>query len=163
MELTVSAFNNKKEEWAEYAERLENYFEANDVVAEEKKRTILLKCSGSSNLPLDQDTCTSRSPTRPDLCANRFQGQSQSLTTRDQGKGERVVMFLWLPYDYRDTLSDMLCDRIMCGICSKKVQRHMLQKPEPYAKALDTVPVSKKRTGPDLTGQGRCSFPAKRD
>ena len=41
---SIAEFCLEKENWTSYIERLHNYFIANDVVAEEKKRVILSAC-----------------------------------------------------------------------------------------------------------------------
>ena len=43
----VSPFDGNQEEWAEYAERLEHYFTANDIVDIAKRRAILLNGVGA--------------------------------------------------------------------------------------------------------------------
>ncbi len=43
----VSAFDGNQEDWVEYAERLENYFIANDIDDEAKRRAILLNGVGA--------------------------------------------------------------------------------------------------------------------
>ena len=42
----VGPFESSREEWCEYAERLGHYCVVNDIVAEEKKRVILLTVVG---------------------------------------------------------------------------------------------------------------------
>ena len=43
---TVSPFNGSHVDWIEYAERLDNYFVAHDIVDVAKKRAILLNAVG---------------------------------------------------------------------------------------------------------------------
>ena len=50
---TVGEFDSGRETWVSYSERLEQYFIANDVAGEEKKRAILLSVCGAINLPVD--------------------------------------------------------------------------------------------------------------
>ena len=44
----VQEFDREKEEWTQYAERLEHYFVANEVQSPERKRAILLSVMGPS-------------------------------------------------------------------------------------------------------------------
>ena len=48
----ISAFNPAQEEWDEYVERLQHYFTANDILAEDKRRAILLTAVGPSTYRL---------------------------------------------------------------------------------------------------------------
>ena len=48
----VSAFDGNQEEWVDYAERLENYFIANDTTDPAKQRAILLNGVGASTYRL---------------------------------------------------------------------------------------------------------------
>ena len=57
----VSPFDGNQEEWAEYAERLEHYFTANDIVDIAKRRAILLNGVGAPTyLPPDQNAVVAR-------------------------------------------------------------------------------------------------------
>lgn len=49
---TVTPFDAKLEQWSEYAERLELYFIANDIVAPAKRRAILLHAVGPATYKL---------------------------------------------------------------------------------------------------------------
>ena len=44
---SVSPFDSSKEDWTSYTQRMTHYFVANDVTAEEKKRSILLSACGA--------------------------------------------------------------------------------------------------------------------
>ena len=48
----VSKFDGNQEEWTEYAEQLEHYFIANDIVEAKKKRAILLTAVGPATFRL---------------------------------------------------------------------------------------------------------------
>ena len=48
----VSPCDGNQEEWVEYAERLENYFIANDIEDEAKRQAILLNGVGASTYRL---------------------------------------------------------------------------------------------------------------
>ena len=48
----VSSFDSDQEEWAEYAERREQYFIANDITDAAKQRVILLNAVGPSTYRL---------------------------------------------------------------------------------------------------------------
>jgi len=48
----LSEFDNAKEEWQSYVERMEQYFSTNDVTAAGKKRAILLSACGPATYQL---------------------------------------------------------------------------------------------------------------
>ena len=150
----VSAFDETKEEWAEYTEHLENYFKANDITEDAKRRAILLNAVGPATYRLIKTLALPGVPRdlsfaqivsrvklhfnpRPSPIIKRFE-----FNTRMQGEGESVGAFVVALLkiaehcDYGTALNDI---RIVCGIYNKQVQRHnMLQKAElTYAKALD--------------------------
>ena len=49
---TISSFDPDKEQWTSYAERLDFYFEANNVTSAETKRAIFLTVCGPSTFQL---------------------------------------------------------------------------------------------------------------
>ena len=59
---TLSDFDSDREDWTSYTERLEQYFEANDVVSAVKQRAILLSICGVSTYLLIRDLVA---PTKP--------------------------------------------------------------------------------------------------
>ena len=60
---SVSEFNSAQEDWRSYAERLEQYFAANDVKDEEKMWAILLSVCGPSTYQLMRNLCAPAKPT----------------------------------------------------------------------------------------------------
>ena len=141
----VAPFDSAQEEWVEYAERLENYFVANDITNEGKQRAIQLHCVGPATYRLIKtlalpgipreltfaelvETVKNHFQPKPSLIIKRFE-----FNTRCQNEGESVVSFVtalqkFAEYcDYGAVLNDMLRDRIVCGIRSKRVQQRLLQ------------------------------------
>ena len=49
---TVTAFDQSREDWRSYTERLTHYFVVNEVVGNDKKRSILLAASGPATCRL---------------------------------------------------------------------------------------------------------------
>ena len=141
----VAPFDSAQEEWVEYAERLENYFIANDITNEGKQRAILLHCVGPATYRLIKTLAlpgTPRELTFAELVEtvkNHFQPKPSPIikrfefNTRCQNEGKSVVSFVtalrkFAEYcDYGAVLNDMLRDRIVCGIRSKRVQQRLLQ------------------------------------
>ena len=52
---TLGEFNPTREDWTSYAERLELYFTANDIVTEKKQQVILLSVCGAEMCRLIRD------------------------------------------------------------------------------------------------------------
>ena len=59
---TLSDFDSDREDWTSYTERLEQYFEANDVVSAVKQRAILLSICGASTYQLIRDLVAPAKP-----------------------------------------------------------------------------------------------------
>ena len=60
---TIGAFEPSNKTWVSYAERLEQYFVANDVDAADKKRAILLSVCGATTYQLIRNLVAPAKPT----------------------------------------------------------------------------------------------------
>ena len=153
---SITAFDGEKEDWVEYAERLENYFIANDIDDENKKRAILLNGVGATTYRLIKTLALPGTPKdlsfdeivkrvklhfnpKPSPIVRRFE-----FNTRGQKEGEAVSDFVTAlrkiaeHCEFGDVLEDMLRDRIVCGIRNKRTQQRLLQEAElTYGKAHD--------------------------
>lgn len=153
---TVIPFDGDREEWSEYAERLEHYFTANDITNDVKKRAILLNGVGPGTYRLIKTLASPMKVTdltfleivtratkhfnpKPSPIVKRYE-----FNTRRQEEGETVAKFVAelrkiAEYcEYGEVLSDMLRDRVVCGISNKRVQRRLLQEPDlTFDKALE--------------------------
>ena len=141
---SVSEFNSAQEDWRSYAERLEQYFAANDVKDEEKMRAILLSVCGPSTYRLMRNLCAPAKPTeksyaqlvklvadhfnpRPSVIVQRFQ-----FNSRYRKPGESIATFivelrrLTEFCDFGPSLSEMLRDRVVCGIGDPRIQKRLL-------------------------------------
>ena len=141
----ISAFNPAQEEWDEY---IEHYFTANDILAEDKRRAILLTAVGPSTYRLIRTLVAPAKVTevsfddidakakahfcpKPSPIVKRFE-----FNTRRQGEDESIAMYVAelrriAEYcDYGAVLSDMLRDRLVCGVRDKSIQRRLLQTPD---------------------------------
>ena len=144
----ISAFNPAQEEWDEYIEHLQHYFTANDILAEDKRRAILLTAVGPSTYRLIRTLVVPAKVTevsfdeivakakahfcpKPSPIVKRFE-----FTARRQGEDESIAMYIAelrriAEYcDYGAVLSDMLRDRLVCGVRDKSIQRRLLQTPD---------------------------------
>ena len=154
----VSVFDPTQEEWGEYTERLVYYFTANVITSQTKQRAVLLNAVGLSTYRLLKTLASPAQVTdltfeqiverakkhfnpKPSPIVKRFE-----FNTRQQDEGESVAVFVAelrkiAQYcDYGDVLSDMLRDRVVCGLANKAVQRRLLQEPTlTFEKALEVA------------------------
>ena len=144
----ISPFSGDQEEWVEYAERLDHYFIANDIVDEAKKRAILLNGVGPSTYRLIKTLSLPKTPKdfkfdeivekvrthfnpKPSAVIKRFE-----FNTRRQKEGESESEFVAAlrkiaeHCKYGDMLNELLCDRLVCGIYDKHVQQRFLREKE---------------------------------
>ena len=154
----VSPYDGNQEEWVEYAERLENYFIANDIEDVAKRRAILLNGVGASTYRLIKTLAFPGTRTPKELTfeqivervRNHFDPKPSPIikryefNTRKQKEGETVAEYVaalrklaeYCEYPVA-ILNDLLRDRLVCGIYDKRVQQRFLQEAKlPYDKAL---------------------------
>ena len=136
---TVSAFDPSKEDWTNYEERLRYYFIANDVKDAAKKRSILLAACGApayklirslvqadklDSTPYDDfvEIVKKHYDPKPSVTIQRYKFNTRARTT-----GESVATYvaalreLAQHCEYKDALSDMLRDRLVCGVIHKGI------------------------------------------
>jgi len=141
---TVSEFKPGKESWSTYTERLRHYFLANGVTEESKKRSILLAVCGSATFQLIQNlTEAGAMDTMPynDLVAlvkDYYEPppspivQRYKFNTRDRAPGETIAAYiaalreLSVHCKYGTALSEMLRDRLVCGVNHDTIQKRLL-------------------------------------
>ena len=178
---TVTQYVPGKEEWTAYVERLNFYFLANDIAAEAKKRAILLNACGPSTyklirslLPADELAAKTYAKLvtlvqgyyapKPSKIMQRFK-----FNTRTRREGESIAAFIAAlreiaeHCEYAATLSEILRDRIVCGVRHEK--RLLAEKELTYKKAYelalsmesaerDTKNIKFENSGRTTTGAG---------
>ena len=136
------------EDWEQYCERLEFYFVAKGVDDEAKKKATLLSVCGASTYKL---VCDLVSPLKPkdksfaelkDIVQKHLKPKPSEIVqrykfhTRSQNSGETIATFvaelrhLSADCNFGDSLSDMLRDRLVCGVGSVRVQKRLLAEPD---------------------------------
>ena len=133
---------NEAEEWESYIERLESYFEANDIASADKKRSVLLSVCGREAFALIRDllsparlrdtpftmivkTMQDHLSPQPAEIARRH-----AFYCRDQKEGESVAEFVAAlrtaarHCDFKE-LETMLRDRLVCGLRDERTQRRL--------------------------------------
>jgi len=160
----IDEFEQGKEDWIQYVERLEHFFGAKDVSTDAKKRSILLSVMGPSAYKLLRSLVSPDKPgeksyeelvTAMKLHHNPVPSeivQRYKFNCRFRREGESVAKFvselrsLAEFCNYGATLDDMLRDRLVCGIHDDHIQRRLLaeekltfQKAMEIAVAMETA------------------------
>eukprot|EP00731_Ephydatia_muelleri_P037001 Em0374g4a len=138
---SVGAFQEGQEDWTCYCERLEQFFQANGIDDEGKRRAVLLSVCGGSVYQLIRNLVAPGKPADKSfselvtLVRTHFRPSSSvtvqryNFNSRSQRDGESVSQFvaelrkLSEHCDFGNTLEDMLRDRLVCGIRDIRVQR----------------------------------------
>ena len=154
----VGEFFPEREQWDTYVERLQNYFVANDIGAEAKKRAILLSICGVTTYQFIRNLST---PTKPSdlsyedlvkLVREHFHPRRSEIVqhfhfnSRVRQSNETIAAFvaelrkLSEFCNFRDKLDEMLRDRIVCGINHLAMQRRLLSETDlTLAKTLEVA------------------------
>ena len=153
---SIGEFDSSVEDWTSYTERLQQYFAANDV-ADGKQRAVLLSVCGCQTYQLVKNLLAPERPAdktfqeivllmknhyqpKPSIIVERF-----NFHSRYRKQGESVATFvaelkrLSEHCGFADTLSDMLRDRLVCGINDKRLQRRLLMSIVLSAKGWGTL------------------------
>ena len=152
----MGEFDQSKETWVAYAERMEQYFTANDIADPAKQRAVLLSACGATTYQLIRNLVAPGKPADksfaevvhlvqthhsppPSEIVQRF-----NFHSRSQRDGESIAQFdselrkLSEHCGFGDSMNDMLRDRLVCGVRDSRVQRRLLSEPRlTYAKAFE--------------------------
>jgi len=141
---TLKPFNPRVDDWEIYAERLRHYLIGNGVTDEGTKRSILLSQCGTPTFKLLRSlvgkealetmsfadlvkVLTTHHNPPPSSIVQRFH-----FNSRVRAEGESIAQYvaalrdLALHCEYGDKLSEMLRDRLVCGVNHKGIQRKLL-------------------------------------
>ena len=136
----VSEFDNSKETWCTYIERLESFFNVNDI-ADEKKSDCLVSVMGSEKYGLLKNLMAPTKPsTKPfselvktlgDHLDPTEIGERFRFGRRIQNDGESVASFvaelrLSLHCGYGENLSTALRDQFVLGLRSEATQKKLV-------------------------------------
>ena len=139
---------NETEEWRHYIERVNHFFEANEITDLAKKRSIFLVSVGAKTYKLIRSLVAPADPKdksyeelaklvqdhympKPSAIVQRFK-----FNTRSQQPGENIAMFLaelrhlTEHCEFGTTLDEMLRDRLVCGFRDIRIQRRLLAEPK---------------------------------
>ncbi|XDV26337.1 hypothetical protein PO909_030083 [Leuciscus waleckii] len=119
---TVTPFDSQSQSWEEYCEILQHFFVANEITEAVKQRAILLSTVGGQTYSLLRNLL---SPVKP--------GEEGETVL------EYVAVLRKLAHDcnYGEKLTEMLRDRLVCGINDDRIQRRLLAEADlTFEKAL---------------------------
>ncbi|XP_062864462.1 uncharacterized protein K02A2.6-like [Trichomycterus rosablanca] len=140
----LTAFDSKSQIWDEYCEVLEQFFIANGISEEEKKRAILISVVGAATYSLMRNLLSPVKPSEKSyaelvsLLKNHFNPRPSEIVqrfkfdSRTRKATETVTEFvaelrrLAQDCNYGETLEQMLRDRLVCGINDDRIQRRLL-------------------------------------
>ena len=153
---SVSPFDASTETWSLYVEKFNQYFiEKNDVVDANKKRTIFLSACGPKTYKLVHslvdDAPDSKSYDELVKLAKEFHDpkpsvivQQYKFNSRVRAMDESIVTYIAALRQlakhcaYKDTLPEMLRDRLVCGVNHAGIQKRLLaEKDLTFTNALD--------------------------
>lgn len=140
----IEEFKTDTGDWTEYVERLTQYFVANDIEANEKKRAILLSVCGEKTYGLLRSLVAPSKPgektytdlvtvmeehhnPKPSVILQRFKFNC-CVRKKHQSVAEFVADLRHLAEhcEYKEKLEEMLRDRIVVGVNDDKIQRRLL-------------------------------------
>ena len=135
---------NENDSWIEYTERLEQYFAANEITDNNKKRAVLLSVCGAKTYKLIRNLVNPRKPTDKsfgelvNLVKNHLNPRPSSIVyrfkfnSRFRQQGETIQQYvaelrnLSEHCEFADQLEKMLRDRLVCGVNDERIQRRLL-------------------------------------
>ena len=141
---TLLEFDDTKDEWVEYLERMEHFFSANEITDDNKKKAIMLSSCGGKTYKLFRNLLAPVKPgdaiwqtlreqmsahqhPKPSAIAERFR-----FNKRDRKSGESISSYvaelrrLSEHCEYGNNLNDMMRDRLVCGVQNVRIQQKLL-------------------------------------
>ena len=177
----IDEFEEGKEDWTQYIERLEHFFVANSATDNDKKRSILLTVMGPSAYKLLRSLMSPAKPgdksfeelvtamklhhnPAPSVIVQRYK-----FNSRFRREGESVAKFvselrsLSEFCNYGPTLDDMLRDRLVCGVNDDHIQRRLLAEEKlTFQKAMEVAVAMETAASNARMLQGSAMQPASR-
>lgn len=144
----IGEFEEGREEWTQYAERLGHFLVANGITEDERKRAVLLSVIGPKAYKLLGSLVAPKKPGEksyaelvkvmtdhynplPSEIVQRFK-----FHTRVRREGESMAAYvaglraLGQTCGFGDMLDDMLRDRLVCGVNDRRIQHRLLTETE---------------------------------
>ncbi len=143
----ISPYVPADQRWDIYLEQVNNFFDANDVKDEKKKRAMLLTSIGTAAYTAIRSLTAPKTPAETDwkiilelLSKHYLPPVNPIIERRDfyqrfRKPGETVAIFLAelrslaSKCEFGDQLDTTLRDRVVCGIVDDRMQRRLLSEP----------------------------------
>ena len=141
---SVGEFRDKEDSWKNYIARLNQFFVANDVDNINKKKAILLSCVGAKMYKLMCSLAQPKEPhehsydelvtlvtnhqsPKPSKIVQRFKFNSRVRKSEESVRTYVAELRKLSEHcDYGDQLTEMLRDRLVCGINDVRIQTKLL-------------------------------------
>ena len=153
---TVGEFQSREDTWDNYVARVNQFFVANDITDDNKKKAILLTSVGartyklicSLTQPVEPASKTfaeivtvvkeHQSP-KPSMIVQRFKFNSRVRKAEESVRNYVAELRKLSEHcEYNNQLEDMLRDRLVCGIGNVQIQTKLLsEKSLTFKKAFD--------------------------
>ena len=143
----VDEFDETKDDWLQYVERLEHFLAANGIDDANKKRAVLLTVVGAATYETLRNIVFPKKPgekTYAELVAalsKHFRPTPSEIVelfkfhSRVRKAGELIATYvaelraLSEYCNFGATLDDMLRDRLVCGVNDQAIQKQLLRRP----------------------------------
>jgi len=155
---SIGEFEEGKEDWPQYVERLTHFFAANGIAEDEKKRSVFLSVIGPNAYKLLRSVISPAKPgekTFQELVTAMMEHHSPTPSeivqrykfhSRFRKPGESIATFvselrsLAEFCNFEGTLEDQIRDRLVCGVNDDQIQRRLLSEVKlTYKRALELV------------------------
>ena len=151
---------NETEDWRHCIERVNHFFEANEITDPDKRRSIFPVCVAAKTYKLVRSLVAWEDPKDKSyedlakLLQDHFMHKPSAVVqqfkfnTRSQQPGETIVMFLAELRHLSEgrgfgiTLDEMLRDRLVCGVRDIRIQRRLLAEPKLTLKRVLDLPLA---------------------
>ena len=153
--MSFGEFDDSKEDWLSYTERMQQYFVAN-AVSEDRQRATLISTYGPATYQLIKDLVVPEKPTartfeklvrlvnahknpQPLTIVQHFHFHSRSqMETETIPQYVAILRQLSTRCNFGDALDDMLWDRLVCGLRDAALLRRILsEKDLTFQHAID--------------------------
>ena len=152
----IDEYDGKKEDWAQYVERVDHFFAANGITDADKKKSALLAVIGPATYTLVRNLVSPAKPGEKSydelvrVLKDHFNPtpsetiQRARVNSRFRKPGETVATLvselrsLAEFCNFGTSLEDLLRDRLICGINNRKIQQKLLaEKNQTLTKAIE--------------------------
>ena len=165
----IGEFNEEVDSVANYEERMEAYFIANDITDDKKKTAIVITTIGAKTYKLMRDLLTPKKPMDTKLVdiwvilKNHHNPPPSDIVERykfnicTRRDGQTVAIYLAELRklsefcNFSNKLDEHIRDRLVCGIRNTRIQRLLLAR-----KALSLVTATEIAIGAEVTDEKLC-------